>query len=93
MIPLKRGQLKSQKFQFTDFDKQLVYLGVFDPDESKSGLTFELGLLLHGHFGIFVKRFKNPEKLVGRIVSQIRPCIVLSLIGERAVCNCYRRLG
>ena len=61
MIPLKRGQLKSQKFQFTDFDKQLVYLVVFDPDESKSGLTFELGLHLHGDFVFLSKDFKTLE--------------------------------
>ena len=30
------GQLQ----KFADFDKQVVHLGVFDPAESKSGLTF-----------------------------------------------------
>ena len=51
-------QLKSSKF--TDFDKQIVYLGVFDT-ESKYGFIFELYLLFHCHFGCFCQ--KTEKKL------------------------------
>ena len=50
--------------KFTEFDKQKVYMyiGVIDPAESKSGLVFELGLLLHCHFDYFWSKLgKNPK--------------------------------
>ena len=52
----------TQKFKFsklTDIVKQIVYIGVVDPAESKFGLVFELGLLL------FVANFENLLKTSG----------------------------
>ena len=59
----EKGTTPNLKFQkFTDFDKQIVYIGVIDPPESKSGIIFELGPLLHCHFGYFCRRLeKNLE--------------------------------
>ena len=54
--------------------KQTVYIGVIDPLESKSGLIFELGLLLPCHFSLFVVNSENSVKLVGGIANEIRPC-------------------
>ena len=51
--------LKFQKF--TDYDKQIAYIGVIDPAESKSGIIFRPGLLLHLHFGYFCQ---NLEKIL-----------------------------
>ena len=45
-----------------------MYIGVIDPAESKSGLVFELGLLLHCHFDYFWSKLgKNPKKLWVRL--------------------------
>ena len=42
------------------FDKHIiVYIGVVDPAESKSGLIFELDLLLHCYFGYFCQRLER----------------------------------
>ena len=48
-------------------------MGAIDHAESKSGLVFELGLLLHCDFGFFCQKLKKQEKLVGHILSQIHP--------------------
>ena len=40
--------------KFTDFDKQIVYIGVIDLAEPKSG--FKLGLLLHCNFDYFCQK-------------------------------------
>ena len=67
--PEKGTKLKISKL--TDFDKQVVYIGVVDPAESKSGLM--LGKLLHCLFDHFCQELeKNSKKLVGQIGSQIR---------------------
>ena len=72
MTSQKKGQIKFS--EFTDLVKQIVYIGVIDPAESKYGLIFEIGILLHCHFGYFCQTLKKKsEKLVGQIGSQIRP--------------------
>ena len=45
--------------EFTDFDKQIVYIEVNDPAESKSILIFELGLLLLCHVGYYDQKLVN----------------------------------
>ena len=56
--------------KFTDFDKHIVYIGVIDLAEPKSG--FKLGLLLHCNFDYFCqKTCNNSEKLMGQIVRQL----------------------
>ena len=53
----KKGTTPKLKFsKLIDMVKQIVYIGVNDPYESKSGLIFELGLLLHCHFGTFCRK-------------------------------------
>ena len=61
-------QLRFSKF--IDFNKQIFAIGVIDPADSKSGLKFKLGLLFHYHFDYFCQ---NSKKMVGLIVTQIRP--------------------
>ena len=59
----------SQKF--TDIAYHVVYLGVIDPAESESALSWAYSL----SFCIFFpKTFSKSSKLMGRIVSQIRSC-------------------
>ena len=55
------GQLPN--CNFTDFEKQIVYIGVIDPAEFRS--VFGQGLLLHCDFSIFVENLKKSEKLLG----------------------------
>ena len=76
---LKKGTiLKFKSLNFSDFDKQIVYIGVIDPAESKSGLNYSLWLLPHCHFGFFCQKLgKNSQKLVDQIGSQIRHCCVM----------------
>ena len=65
----EKGTTPNLKFwKFANFDKQIVYIGVIDPPETESGITFWLFLS---------KTWKNLKKLVGQIVSQIRPCTQL----------------
>ena len=53
----KKGTTPKLKFsKLTDIVKQIVYIGVIDPAESKSGLILRLGLLLHCHFGSFCRK-------------------------------------
>ena len=53
----KKGTTPKLKFsKLIDMVKQTVYIGVNDPAESKSGLIFGLGLLLHCHFGSFCRK-------------------------------------
>ena len=44
---------KIEIFKSADFEIQIVYIGVIDPVEFKSGMVFELGLLLDCDFGCF----------------------------------------
>ena len=58
-----KGTTQNLKFQkFTDFDKKIVYIGVIDPAESKSGIIFGLGLLLYCHFGYFCQKLEKNLK-------------------------------
>ena len=59
----KKGTTPKLKFsKLIDKVKQIVYIGVNDPAESKSGIIFGLGLLLHCHFGFFVANFEKYSK-------------------------------
>ena len=51
VTPKKGTAPKLKISKLTDFDKQMVYIEVIDHAECKSDLIFELGLLLHCHFG------------------------------------------
>ena len=52
----KMGTTSEFKFsKLADIVKQIVYIGVIVPAESKSGL--DLGLLLHCHFGSFCRKY------------------------------------
>ena len=51
-------------------------IGVIDPAESKSGLIFDLNQLLLCHLAIFAENFQRFQKLMGKIVSQMHPCII-----------------
>ena len=42
--------------KLTEIVKQIVYIGVIDPAESKSGLILRLGLLIHCHIGSFCRK-------------------------------------
>ena len=51
----KKGKTPKLRFSnFTDFDIQIVYIGVNDP-----GFVFELSLLLHSHFGYFCQKHEK----------------------------------
>ena len=53
----RTGTTPKLKFsKLADIVKQIVYVGVIDPAESKFGLSFELGLLLPCHFGYFCRK-------------------------------------
>ena len=53
----KRGTTPKLKFlKLTEIVKQIVYIGVIDPAEFKSGLILRLGLLLHCHSGSFCRK-------------------------------------
>ena len=52
VTPLKMGTTPNLKIsKSTDFDQQIVYMGVIDRAESKSCLVSELGILLNCDFG------------------------------------------
>ena len=53
----KKGTTPKLKFKkLTDIVKQIVYIGVIDPAESKYGLIFQLSLLLPCHFCSFCRK-------------------------------------
>ena len=59
-IPEKGTTQKLKISKLTDFDKQVVYIGVVDPAESKSGLM--LGKLLHCLFDHFCQELEKIPK-------------------------------
>ena len=76
-----RGQLWIKKSKFIDTVKQIGYIGVI---VSKSGLIFELGLLLWWHLvNFFVKNLTYSQKLLSQIFSgrihMNRTCIAILL--------------
>ena len=65
--------------------KKTVDIGVFEHAESKSGLHFELNLLLQGvfatfwsdHMAVFHPKVSFTAKLGSQIFRNIRPCNIL----------------
>ena len=72
----KNGTTPKLKFsKSTDFDIQINYIGVIDHAESKSGLVFELGLLLHYDFGFFLSKIEKKRKTSGSYSQSNTPLV------------------
>ena len=56
---LKGNSSKIEPFKIYRFWERIVYIGVIDPAESKSGIPSELSLLIHSYFDYFCHKFQK----------------------------------